>query len=174
MSGAFGEPVEGEGVKAFHSRSEGSRDLRRSRRRASHVVSFELPFGTATRLQGQIERRHERQGSADRLERAMARVMTENNRPTGIVEPKAPKGWSRVLSEFRIQLPGDLVLLSRTLVTLDGTLGLISPGMSIASAAMDLPTTTLDAALNWRTMLRDELPRGSRDSAGCRIASIAS
>ncbi len=35
----------------------------------------------------------------------------------------------RMLSQFGIRLPGDLVVLSRALVTLDGTLRVISPGI---------------------------------------------
>ena len=39
------------------------------------------------------------------------------------------------LSEFGIRLPGDLVILSRALVTLDGTLRIISPRISLVEAA---------------------------------------
>jgi ubiquinone biosynthesis protein len=95
--------------------------------------------------------------SAERLERAIARVMTENLRPTGIVEPKALENLVPMLAEFGIRLPGDLVLLSRTLVTLDGTLGVISPGMSVSSAAIDLAGSTEKPIVDWEATIRDEL-----------------
>jgi ubiquinone biosynthesis protein len=110
-------------------------------------------------LRDGIERVAEMSGevSAERLERAIARVLTENMRPTGGVEPKALENLVPMLSEFGIRLPGDLVLLSRTLVTLDGTLGVISPGMSVASAAMDLAASTEQPIVDWESILRDEL-----------------
>jgi ubiquinone biosynthesis protein len=111
-------------------------------------------------LRDGIERVAEMSGevSAERLERAIARLLTENVRPTGSVEPKALQALIPVLSGFGIRLPGDLVLLSRTLVTLDGTVGMISPGVSLASAAMDLATSTADQPiLDPNAMIRDEL-----------------
>ena len=109
-------------------------------------------------LRDGIERVAEMSGqvSAERLERAIARLMTENLRPTGTVEPKALEQLVPMLAEFGIRLPGDIVLLSRTLVTLDGTLGVISPGLSVASAAIDRETPT-ELAPDWETMIRDEL-----------------
>jgi ubiquinone biosynthesis protein len=95
--------------------------------------------------------------SAERLERAIARLMTENMRPTGGVEPKALENLVPVLAEFGIRLPGDLVLLSRTLVTLDGTLGVIAPGVSLGTAAKDLVTSSDRPVVDWETMIRDEL-----------------
>ena len=96
--------------------------------------------------------------SAERLERAIARVMTENMRPTGSVEPRALENLVPMLAEFGIRLPGDLVLLSRTLVTLDGTLGVISPGMSVGSAAAELAGPASEKpAVDVETMARDEL-----------------
>jgi ubiquinone biosynthesis protein len=111
-------------------------------------------------LRDGIERVAEMSGdvSAERLERAIARLMTENMRPTGGVEPKALENLVPVLAEFGIRLPGDLVLLSRTLVTLDGTLGVIAPGVSLGSAAKDLVASSTDApVVDWETMIRDEL-----------------
>ena len=111
-------------------------------------------------LRDGIERVAEMSGeaSADRLERAIARLMTENMRPTGIVEPRALEKLMPILAEFGIRLPGEIVLLARTLVTLDGTVAVISPGMSVASAATDLTTSTTERPLvDWETMIRDEL-----------------
>lgn len=95
--------------------------------------------------------------SAERLERAIARLMTENLRPTGAVESKALEKLVPMLAEFGIRLPGDIVLLSRTLVTLDGTLGVISPGLSVASATADLAAPATEHAPDWESMIRTEL-----------------
>ena len=60
--------------------------------------------------------------SQERLERALARLMAEHVRATGTVEPTVLQDLVATLAEFGIRLPGDLVILSRALVTLDGTL----------------------------------------------------
>jgi ubiquinone biosynthesis protein len=96
--------------------------------------------------------------SGEQLERVIARLMTENMRPTGAVEPRALQALVPMLAGLGVRLPGDLVLLVRTLVTLDGTLGVLSPGMSVAGAALDIATRTSDQpALDAQTMVRDEL-----------------
>jgi ubiquinone biosynthesis protein len=76
--------------------------------------------------------------SADRLDRAIARVLTEGVEPGGAVSPDVLQSLVPMLGEFGIRLPGDLVLLSRALVTLDGTLGVLSPGLSVMSAALEV------------------------------------
>ena len=120
--------------------------------------------GLASRDVGLIRDGIERVGdisgqvSSERLERAIARLMTENLRPTGNVDPKAMEKLVPMLSDFGIRLPRDLVLLSRTLVTLEGTLGIISPGLSVASAASDIAASTAEESMvDWETMLRAEL-----------------
>jgi ubiquinone biosynthesis protein len=76
--------------------------------------------------------------SADRLDRAIARVLTEGMEPGGTVSPDVLQSLVPMLGEFGIRLPGDLVLLSRALVTLDGTLGVLSPGLSVMAAALEV------------------------------------
>jgi ubiquinone biosynthesis protein len=95
--------------------------------------------------------------SGERLERAIARLMADNLRPTGAVEPQLLQDMVPVLADFGVHLPGDLVLLSRTLVTLDGTLGLLSPGTSMGSAASQLVASTTEPVVDPRQMVRDEL-----------------
>jgi ubiquinone biosynthesis protein len=96
--------------------------------------------------------------SGEQLERVIARLMTENMRPTGAIEPRALQALVPMLAGLGVRLPGDLVLLVRTLVTLDGTLGMLSPGMSVAGAALDIATSTSEKpALDAQTMVRDEL-----------------
>ncbi len=102
--------------------------------------------------------------SPELLERAIARLMAENMRAGGQVEPKALQQLVLVLSQFGIRLPGDLVLLSRALVTLDGTLGALSPGLSVATAAVELSASTdgrpvLDQTAMVREALLATLPR---------------
>jgi ubiquinone biosynthesis protein len=61
--------------------------------------------------------------------------MAEHMRATGTVDPSILQDLVATLSEFGIRLPGDLVILSRALVTLDGTLRIISPRISLVEAA---------------------------------------
>jgi ubiquinone biosynthesis protein len=91
-------------------------------------------------LRDAIERVAETAGniSAERLERAIARLLTDHIGPGGAIDAGALQDLVPVLGEFGITLPGDLVVLSRALVTLDGTLGVLSPGLSIVAAAHDL------------------------------------
>jgi ubiquinone biosynthesis protein len=95
--------------------------------------------------------------AGERLERAIARLMAEHVRPSGNVEPQLLQDMVPVLAEFGIQLPGDLVLLSRALVTLDGTLGVLSPGLSIGTAATEMMVLTEQPLVDPREMLRDEV-----------------
>jgi ubiquinone biosynthesis protein len=106
-----------------------------------------------------IERVAELTGTVpgERLERVIARLMADNLRPSGTVEPKVLQEMVPVLAEFGIRLPGDLVLLSRTLVTLEGTLGVLSPGLSMGPATAELAASTSEPIVDPRQMLRDEL-----------------
>jgi ubiquinone biosynthesis protein len=93
----------------------------------------------------------------ERLERALARLMADHVRASGAVDPTVLQDLVRTLSEFGIRLPADLVVLSRALVTLDGTLRILSPGLSLASA-MELMTADAGSpVLDPRAMLRDEV-----------------
>src|SRR3954451_19558700 len=94
--------------------------------------------------------------SPERLERALARLMAENIRATGALEPTVLQDLVRMLAEFGIRLPGDLVVLSRALVTLEGTLRIISPMTSLVSAAGDMVTSAAPP-VDRETMIRDEL-----------------
>ena len=70
--------------------------------------------------------------SAERLERALARL-DGRERPRHRHRPadRACRTSSRMLASFGIRLPGDLVILSRAIVTLDGTLRVIAPQLSL-------------------------------------------
>jgi ubiquinone biosynthesis protein len=96
--------------------------------------------------------------SSDRLERAIAHLMARNLRPSGTVGVGALQELVPMLTEFGIRLPGDLVLLSRALVTLDGTLGVLSPGRSIVGAALELAAPSGEPpVVDTDALLRDEL-----------------
>ena len=94
--------------------------------------------------------------SAERLERELARLMAENVRPTGTVEPTVMQDLVRMLAQFGIRLPGDLVVLSRALVTLEGTLRIISPMTSLVAAAGNIVGSAAPP-IDRETMIRDEL-----------------
>ena len=113
----------------------------------------------ASLLRDGIERVAEMSDSVapERLERALARLMADNVRVTGAVEPTVFQDLVRTLAEFGIRLPADLVVLSRALVTLDGTLRVLSPGLSLASATELMTSTTAPAGLDPEAMIRDEL-----------------
>jgi ubiquinone biosynthesis protein len=97
-------------------------------------------------------------GSPDRLERALARMMAENVRPSGAVAPTAFQDLVALLARFGIRLPTDLVVLSRALGTLDGTLRVISPELNLVATSQALMTsTTSPPVIDRDSMVRDEL-----------------
>jgi ubiquinone biosynthesis protein len=61
------------------------------------------------------------------------------------------------LAGLGITLPGDLVLLTRALVTLDGTIGVLAPGMSVVSAALEVAGPAAAAPVDPEEMVRQEL-----------------
>jgi ubiquinone biosynthesis protein len=97
--------------------------------------------------------------SPEQLERALARVLAEHVRPGGGVEPAALEDLVAMLSRFGMRLPTDVVLLSRALVTVDGTLRGLRPDVSLVGAATELlgdasgPSPVVDRD----EMIRDEL-----------------
>ncbi len=96
--------------------------------------------------------------SPERLERALARLMADHVRATGTVDPSVLQDLVATLSRFGVRLPGDLIVLSRALVTLDGTLRVLHPGIALVPAATAVLTATDDTALVDRDQLiRDEL-----------------
>ncbi len=79
--------------------------------------------------------------SPERLERALARLMTDHIRATGVVDPSVLQDLVALLAQFGIRLPGDLVVLSRALVTLDGTVRVLAPDLSLVKLATDTMTS---------------------------------
>ena len=78
----------------------------------------------------------------ERLERALARLLADHVRANGAVDPSVMQDLVAMISAFGVRLPGDVVLLSRALATLDGTLRVMAPGMSLVAAATELMAST--------------------------------
>ena len=81
-----------------------------------------------------------------------------------------------MLSDFGMRLPTDIVLLSRALVTLDGTLRVLCPGRSLMASAMELLESPDDRAGRRPRQLvaRRAAGRRCRTCAGCPSGSTAS
>ena len=96
--------------------------------------------------------------STDQLERALARMMADFVLPSGHVDPHVMEELVTVLPRFGIRLPADIVLLSRALVTVDGTLRVLCPDLSLMTATMQLmQSPTAPPLLEPKDMIRDEL-----------------
>ena len=95
--------------------------------------------------------------SPDELERALARLLADHVRPGAIIDPSVMQELVTTLAEFGLHLPTDIVLLSRALVTLDGTMRVLNPGRSMMAAFMDLLQSPTDSVFDRDQMIRDEL-----------------
>jgi ubiquinone biosynthesis protein len=96
--------------------------------------------------------------SPDELERALARLMADHVRASGSVDPEIMQDLVATLSRFGLRLPTDVVLLSRALVTVDGTLRAICPDISLMTAAtalMEAPAS--EQLVDPREVVRDEV-----------------
>jgi ubiquinone biosynthesis protein len=79
-------------------------------------------------------------------------------RSTGTIDPNVMQDLVSLLAQFGIQLPGDLVLLSRALATLEGTLRVIYPEMSLIAAATEqIGGSAGPPVLDRDQIVRDEL-----------------
>jgi ubiquinone biosynthesis protein len=97
-------------------------------------------------------------GSPEQLERALARLLADHVRPGGAMEPTIMQDLVAMLTQFGVRLPGDLVILSRALVTLDGTLRVLAPGMSLVAAATEMITAgTATPIIDRKALVRAEL-----------------
>ena len=96
--------------------------------------------------------------STDELERALARLMAEHVRPGGTIDPDVMQELVVVLADFGMRLPADIVLLARALVTVDGTLRVLAPGMSLMTAALDVVGSSAPSPVGDPTdLVREEL-----------------
>jgi ubiquinone biosynthesis protein len=95
--------------------------------------------------------------SPDDLERALARLLADHVRPGATIDPNVMQQLVMALAEFGLQLPTDIVLLSRALVTLDGTLRVLSPRSSLMASFLALLESPTDSGINKDEMIRNEL-----------------
>jgi ubiquinone biosynthesis protein len=96
--------------------------------------------------------------SPDELERALARLLAEHARPGASIDPAVFDELVATLSRFGLRLPTDVVLLSRALVTVDGTLRMLVPDLSLVATAMQMVGRKEERpAVDRKEVLRDEL-----------------
>ena len=103
----------------------------------------------------------------------------------GTIDVRALADLVPLLGTFEITLPGDLVVLMRALITLDGTLGVLSPGFSVISAGKQLaqdaaqeqmdgdPNEILQQALIAELPVLRRLPGGRRPDPGVGVTGVA-
>ncbi len=121
-----------------------------------------------------------RDGRGRAARAARARVRSPHGRSRarhrGTVDPSILQDLVATLSEFGIRLPGDLVILSRALVTLDGTLGIIAPASRWwARQPSQLTALGGSAIVDPQTIVRQRArSRCSPTSAACPTASTGS
>jgi ubiquinone biosynthesis protein len=96
--------------------------------------------------------------SPERLERALARLLADHVHTSGTIDATVLQDLVSTLAQFGVRLPGDLVILARALMTVDGTLRVISPGFSLVAAATEVMTSKISPpVIDQKTMMRDEL-----------------
>jgi ubiquinone biosynthesis protein len=95
--------------------------------------------------------------SADELEHALARLLADHVRPGGTIDPTVMQELVATLANFGLQLPADIVLLSRALATLDGTLRVLCPGRSLMTSFMAVLKSPTDPVLDREDLVRSEL-----------------
>jgi len=107
-------------------------------------------------------------GSPEELERALARLLADHVRANGTVDPSIMQDLVAMLSRFGVRLPADLVILSRALVTLDGTLRVLAPGMSLVGAAIAMITAESESPI----IDRDDFVRAEIEAALPRLRRL--
>ena len=101
--------------------------------------------------------------------------MADHIRADRRVDPSVLQDLVPCWREFGIRLPGDLVVLSRALVTLEGTLRVIAPGCRSSTAATEIDDLAAGPHRSTATtMIRDEMLAALHTCAGFPTASTAS
>jgi ubiquinone biosynthesis protein len=95
--------------------------------------------------------------SPDELERSLARLLADHVRPGASIDPSVMQELVSTLSRFGLHLPADVVLLSRALVTLDGTLRVLCPGRSMMTAFMELLQSPTETVIDRDQIVRNEM-----------------
>ena len=97
--------------------------------------------------------------SEDELERALGRLMAEHVRVGGgTIDPAVMQELVATLSRLGLHLPTDVVLLSRALVTVDGTMRRLCPTMTLMSEMVELmQPSARSPVIDRSALLKDEL-----------------
>ena len=98
--------------------------------------------------------------SEDELERALGRLMAEHVRPGGgTIDPAVMQELVVTLSRLGLRLPTNVVLLSRALVTVDGTMRQLCPTMTLMSAMVELmqPSSSHAPVIDRNALVKEEL-----------------
>jgi ubiquinone biosynthesis protein len=85
-------------------------------------------------------------------------LLADHVRPGASIDPAVFEELVAALSRFGMRLPTDVVLLSRALVTVDGTLRTLVPDLALVAAAVGLVDRKEDRpVVDRREVVRDEL-----------------
>ncbi len=95
--------------------------------------------------------------ASDELERSLARLLADYVRPGATIDAGVMQKLVTVLADAGLHLPLDIVLLSRAIVTLDGTLRVLCPGRSLMTALLELLQSPTDSVVDRDEMIRREL-----------------
>jgi ubiquinone biosynthesis protein len=95
--------------------------------------------------------------SSDELERSLARLLADYVRPGATIDAGVMQKLVTVLADAGLHLPLDIVLLSRAIVTLDGTLRVLCPGRSLMTAFLELLQSPTESLVDRDEMIRREL-----------------
>jgi ubiquinone biosynthesis protein len=93
--------------------------------------------------------------SPERLERVLARLVADHVHPNGSIDPAVMQELVAVMAPFGIRLPGDLVLLSRAFATLDGTLRVLSPGVSLMASVVEMMGSSTEPIVDQSEIVKD-------------------
>jgi ubiquinone biosynthesis protein len=97
--------------------------------------------------------------SDEELERAFGRLLAEHVRPgSGTVDSAVLQELVATLSRLGLRLPGDVVLLSRALVTVDGTMRALSPTMTLMGSMVELmEPSKASEVIDRQELMREEI-----------------
>jgi ubiquinone biosynthesis protein len=91
------------------------------------------------------------------VERALSRMIADHVRPSGHIDPTVLQDLVVTLGRHDIRLPTELVVLARALVTLDGTLQVLAPDLSLVEAATTMVTSSDEPILDRSAMIENEV-----------------
>jgi len=95
--------------------------------------------------------------SPERLERALARLVADHVRPSGDISAAVMQDLIATLGQFGIRVDGELVVLARALATLDGTLRVLCPGLSLVAAATTMTRASTNPFAAAKHIIDDEV-----------------